>query len=195
MNSPTRRPYADADMPRLQDTVAAWIAEAGRCGYDHIGELPHRIYENLRGRRPVGDLVHIWEQRDDIVGLDINLRFGAAFDVFAAPSLRGTPVEVHMLASAAETTERLMAEREPYVLTDVFGCDVTRIGLLTQLGFARFRIWDHVTERDLAQSVDEPEVPDGFVVRSARMDDAEQLAAARTTRSTRTGRATNIDRR
>src|SRR5215831_12803654 len=40
------RPYSDTDMPRLQDTVAGWIAEAGSCGYDHIGELPHRIYED-----------------------------------------------------------------------------------------------------------------------------------------------------
>jgi hypothetical protein len=57
---PHRRPYTDADLPMLQRTVAGWIASAGRCGYDHIGELPHRIYENLRGRRPVGELIHVW---------------------------------------------------------------------------------------------------------------------------------------
>ncbi|MFC7722501.1 hypothetical protein [Nonomuraea recticatena] len=87
----TMRPYSDADLPVLQDTFARWIAEAGRCGYDHVGELPHRIYENLRGRRPVGSLVHLWEDASRIVGLAVNLRFGSAFDVFAAPSLRGSP--------------------------------------------------------------------------------------------------------
>lgn len=41
----------------LQDVVAGWIAQAGPGCYDHIGELPHRSYENLRGRQPAGDQV------------------------------------------------------------------------------------------------------------------------------------------
>ncbi|MBE1485577.1 GNAT family N-acetyltransferase [Plantactinospora soyae] len=176
------RPYSDADLPRLQETFAAWIAEAGRCGYDHVGELPHRIYENLRGRRPVGELVQIWETVDsEIVGLAINLRFGASFDVFTAPALRGTDAEREMLRVAYRTTARYMAGDEPgeYVLTDVFDRDGTRIRLLTDLGFAKFRTWDEVTVRDLAQPVAEAVVPDGFVLRTARLADAEQLAAAR----------------
>jgi ribosomal protein S18 acetylase RimI-like enzyme len=168
-------------MPRLLETVAAWIAEAGRCGYDHIGELPHRIYENLRGRRVVEDLVQVWESRNDIVGLAINLRFGAAFDVFTAPSLRGTPAELEMLRVAYDTTARYMDRNmgRPYVLTDLFSCDATRGQLLAQLGFERFRTWDYVNERDLDAPIAEPQVPEGFVVRSARMDDADQLATAR----------------
>jgi ribosomal protein S18 acetylase RimI-like enzyme len=175
------RPYTDADMPRLLETVAAWIAEAGRCGYDHIGELPHRIYENLRGRRAVGNLVHLWEADNNIVGLAINLRFGSAFDVFTAPSLRGTPAELEMLRVASDTTARYMdgSAGGAYVLTDVFSCDATRAQLLAQLGFERFRTWDYVNERDLTDPIAEPRVPDGFVVRSARMDDADQLAVAR----------------
>jgi len=173
----TRRPYADADLPRLQETFAAWIAEAGRCGYDHVGELPHRIYENLRGHRAVGELVHLWESADDIVGLAINLRFGSAFDVFVAPSLRGSPAELEMIRSAAATTARLMDGT--YVLTDAFDCDATRIGLLTRLGFEHFRTWDYLNERALDGPVAEPRLPDGFIVRSARMTDADQLAAAR----------------
>ncbi|MGW4466109.1 GNAT family N-acetyltransferase [Micromonospora sp. NPDC004704] len=176
-----KRPYADHDLPRLQETFADWIAAAGRCGYDHIGELPHRIYENLRGQRPVGDLVHLWEDRDTIVGLAINLRFGSAFDVFTAPPLRGTPAELRMLRDAYETTAGLLTggSGDGYVLTDVFDCDTTRIGLLNELGFVRFRTWDDSRERDLSDPVGDSPVPTGFVVRSARMADAEQLAAAR----------------
>ncbi|WP_066939663.1 GNAT family N-acetyltransferase [Microtetraspora fusca] len=178
-NDLTVRPYADADMPLLQRTFADWIAEAGRCGYDHIGELPHRIYENLRGRRPVGELVHVWEGVGGVAGLAINLRFGAAFDVFTAPSLRGTAAESHMLRTAYETTGRLMGEDEPFVLTDLFDCDTVRADLLSQLGFTRFRVWDHVNERDLSGQVAEPRLPAGFVVRGARPDDAAGLAEAR----------------
>ncbi|MEE6261286.1 GNAT family N-acetyltransferase [Plantactinospora sonchi] len=173
------RPYTDADLPHLQATVATWIAEAGSCGYDHIGELPHRIYENLRGHHPVGDLVHVWELADTTVGLAINLRFGAAFDVFTAPALRGGPTEHEMLRVAYETTARHLADAEEYVLTDVFDRDVTRIRLLTELGFTQFRTWDDVTERDLGDPLPEPTTPDGFVLRSARLTDADQLAEAR----------------
>ncbi|MFC6018626.1 GNAT family N-acetyltransferase [Plantactinospora solaniradicis] len=180
------RPYSDADLPRLQETFAAWIAGAGRCGYDHVGELPHRIYENLRGRRPVGELVQLWESTrpesvGEIVGLAINLRFGAAFDVFTAPALRGTDAEREMLRTAYGTTARYMAVDEPeeYVLTDAFDCDGTRIRLLTELGFAQYRTWDDVTTRDLAESVAAPAAPAGFVVRPARLADAAQLADVR----------------
>ncbi|ROT33977.1 N-acetyltransferase [Micromonospora sp. HM5-17] len=178
-NVPRPRPYTDADLPRLTATVAAWIAEAGRCGYDHIGELPHRIYENLRGRRPVGDLVQLWETGDEIVGLTISLRFGAAFDVFTAPALRGGAAEVAMLRHAYETTARHLADDEEFVLTDVFDRDTTRIRLLTELGFTRFRTWDEVTERDLTDPLPEPSVPEGFVLRGARLADADRLAEAR----------------
>jgi mycothiol synthase len=171
------RPYRDADMPALQKTVAEWIAEAGRCGYDHIGELPHRIYENLRGRRPVGELVQVWEGGPGIVGLGINGRFGEAFDVFAAPSLRGSAAEEQMLRVAAETTGALTTQ--PYVGTDVFDCDATRIDLLTRLGFARFRVWDDVRERALGGARPRAAAVPGFTIRPATVADADGLAEAR----------------
>ena len=91
------RPYADTDLPLLQEAVANWISVAGRCGYDHVGELPHRIYENLRGRWPVGDVVHLWDDAEGLAGIAITMRFGVAFDVFAAPRLRGGAAEREML--------------------------------------------------------------------------------------------------
>jgi ribosomal protein S18 acetylase RimI-like enzyme len=180
MSAPRVRPYTDADLPRLVETFARWIAAAGRCGYDHPGELPHRIYENLRGRQPVGDLVELWEDGADLVGIGISLRFGAAFDVFAAPALRGSDAEREMLLRAYQVTARFMADDSgPFVLTDVFDCDSARIRLLTGLGFERFRTWDDVTERDLRDPVDEPAPGAGFLLRGARPEDADQLALAR----------------
>jgi mycothiol synthase len=174
------RPYADEDLPRLLDTVAGWISEAGRCGYDHIGELPHRIYENLRGRRPVGDLVRLWEAGGAIAGVEINLRFGVAFDVFAAPALRGSEAERSMLLSAYQTTASLIdPQAGPFVLTDVFDCDAARIRLLAGLGFEQFRSRDHIRERDLRDLAGPPGPGDGYLLRSARLQDAGQLAAAR----------------
>lgn len=172
------RAYRDSDLAALQETVSAWIAQAGRCGYDHIGELPHRVYENLRGRRPVGELVRVWEDGPALVGLDICLRFGEAFDVFTAPALRGSPAEEEMLRVAAETTAALTTR--PYVVTDAFDCDATRAELLERLGFTRFRVWDDVRERPLDGPF-RPAPPPGFVLRSAEPADADDLADARNT--------------
>ncbi|WP_157756548.1 GNAT family N-acetyltransferase [Plantactinospora sp. KBS50] len=175
----TLRPYADTDLPRLQDAVASWIATAGRCGYDHVGELPHRIYENLRGRRPVGELVRLWEDAGEIVGVAVCLRFGVAFDVLAAPALRGTDGERSMLATAATVTAERASGR--YVLTDVWDCDTVRARLLGEQRFTRFRTWDHVRERGLATPPAEPSPPAGFRLRPARLADADRLAEARNT--------------
>lgn len=166
-------------MPWLQQTVAGWIAQAGRCGYDHVGELPHRVYDNLRGHGPVADLVQIWETADGLAGIGICLRFGSAFDVFAAPALRDGPLAQRMVEEAAATTARLAAPGEQFVLTDVFDCDTARITLLERLGFARFRVWDDVTEREIGDDLPPVQVPDGFTVRSARLSDAGGLAQAR----------------
>jgi mycothiol synthase len=170
-------------MPKLQDTVAGWIAEAGRCGYDHIGELPHRIYENLRGRLPIGEVVQLWDDADGLAGIAITMRMGVVFDVFAAPRLRGAESEREMLQAAFETTARLMSADEPFVLTDVFDCDTERIRLLTELGFEHFRNWEDVRECDLTETIPDAGLDAGpsedFVVRGARLDDADHLAIAR----------------
>jgi ribosomal protein S18 acetylase RimI-like enzyme len=148
--------------------MAEWIAEAGSCGYDHIGELPHRIYANPRGRGPV----HVWESYGKIIGLDICLRFGAAFDVFTSPELRGSATERDIIEAAAATTARHSTAE--YVLTDVWDCDAIRVKQLERLGFEHFRTWDHVNERDLDTVPVTPHQP-----RPARLADAAQLAEAR----------------
>ncbi|MEU8319313.1 hypothetical protein AB0C33_13150 [Nonomuraea sp. NPDC048881] len=105
------RVFRHEDLPRLRQVLSGWIAEAGRCGYDHAGELPHRVYDNLRDRRPAAELVRLWEDAGGLAGIAILLRFGCAFDVFAAPRLRGGPAELDMLEWAAGATARRAAGR------------------------------------------------------------------------------------
>ena len=174
------RPYADADLHRLRGAVGAWIAEVGRCAYDHVGQIPRRIYGTPRLGLPVGDRVQVWEDADGaVVGLAINLRFGVAFDVFAAPAVRGTVLERGMVEATYRTMGRMLAPGEPFVLTDVFDCDEVRAALLTDLGFARFRVWDEVEERSLESVPPITELAPGFTVRAARTSDANGLAAVR----------------
>jgi mycothiol synthase len=174
-------PYREADLPALQSQMARWIAQSGRCGYDHIGELPHRIYDNLRGRDPIGDHVTVWRAGTAVAGLAITNRFGNAFDVFTAPPWRGTAAETTMLRFGFDTTGSRLAtaSTNQWVLTDVFECDTIRIRLLTELGFARFRIWDDSATLVLTSPAPVVHLADGFEVRGARLSDAPGLAEAR----------------
>ncbi|MCB0104567.1 MAG: GNAT family N-acetyltransferase [Caldilineaceae bacterium] len=178
--------YRDDDLPRLQDTLAEWIQRAGACGYYHPGNIAHRIYEGFSGRIPRHDLVHLWEEADEIIGFTYSFVFDAAFFAFVAPHHRGSAVELELLRTAMSTTERYMAETNqdeqtefPPLITDVYNCDQIRIDLLTQLGFEHYRTWDWITERSLAEPVPEPVLPAGFTVRTATPDDADGLAAIR----------------
>jgi mycothiol synthase len=177
------RAYTDEDLPWLQSAMAAWRREVGLCGYGHVGELPHRIYGGLRGRHPVGDLVRIWEDRAGVAGVAIAFRFDTAFDAFAAPHVRGTDAEADMLRWAGRTTREHMdraGHADRPVVTDVFGCDGVRAAMVHRLGYRRFRLFDHIAERSLRRALPAAAPPAGFTVRSATVDDAEELAAART---------------
>jgi mycothiol synthase len=179
----TARPYTDNDLPQLQAALASWIQTDGDCGYCHIGELRHHIYSDLSifaGIIPIGELVQIWEDESGIVGIAINLRFDNAFEVFTSPKYRGTDDEIKMLETAAETALRLMKQlerKETSVIIDVWDTDTTRIKLLTQLGFAEYRVWGYYNERSLNVQITELVLPEGFTIRGARPDDYERLAA------------------
>lgn len=177
------RPYADDDLPEAQAALAAWIGRAGLCGACHPGDLAHRIYDGLAGRRPVGELVRLWHGADGAVAaITICLRFDAVFEAFVAPEHRAGAVELAVLRDAAARTRRL-ADGEGRaavpVGTDAYACDGGRRSLLERLGFEDHRLWDHVTSRPLAGPVPPPVLPDGFAVRPATMDDHAELAAVR----------------
>lgn len=176
------RPYRDADLPLLQVALAGWIEQAGDCGYYHPGNIAHRIYEGFGGSVPRDQLVHLWEEAGEIVGFTYSFVFECAFFAFVAPQHRGTVVERMILQRVIAHTERLMVEtRQPEetAITDVYDCDQARIALLTELGFIHYRTWDWITKRPLATPIPTASIPDGFLIRPAKMDDADDLAAIR----------------
>lgn len=172
--------YNDDELPELQAALAGWIQAAGDCGYYHIGNLPHWIYAVLRGSRPAGELVRIWRDNRGIAAIAICHLFGAAFQAFTRPDLRGSAAEAMILTAAASITHEAMGSlsNQP-VVTDVVSCDTRRMRLLEELGFMRYRVWDHILECDLARPLAEPHVPQGFTIRAATRADAAQLALAR----------------
>jgi GNAT superfamily N-acetyltransferase len=170
------RAYRDADLPRLQRALAEWIAGEGPCGYCHVGEVAHRIVEELAARGTVTELVRVWEDGGAVGGFSIEHRFDGAFEVFASPAVRGTDVEVEMLRVAADA-EAARSSVEP--ITDVWVGDDRRVAALHRLGFEQYRLWDHILQRPLAEPIAPASVPDGFGVRLASIADAPGLARAR----------------
>jgi ribosomal protein S18 acetylase RimI-like enzyme len=177
-----QRAYCDDDLPALQAALADWITQSGSCGYGHIGDLPHRIYAELRGRHPIGALVQIWEAAGTISGVAICFRFEAAFDLLVAPILRGSTVELAMLETATSITHQhmqMIGRAGDPVLSDVYRCDIQRQALLAQLGFAEYRMWDEIAERSLAEAIPAVHLAHGFQIRAATFHDAAGLADAR----------------
>ena len=176
----TSRTYTDDDLPRLQTALAAWIHEAGDCGYIHVGEVVYRIYTNFQGEIPVTDLVQVWEDESGIMGFAINLRFDNAFEVYVCPKYRGTDEELMMLQTTSDRTRQLMNQlgrEEKNIIMDVWHLDATRIKLMTQLGYEQYKVWGYYQTRSLADVIPEPFSPDGFTIRGATLADSEQLAA------------------
>jgi len=175
--------YLDSDLPRLQATVAAWIADAGACGYYHPGNIAHRIYEGFGNGQVRHELVQLWLTGEEIVGFAYHGVFDAGFFVFTCPRYRGRAAERQMVRAASAATRRYLKrigrEDQP-VITDVYDCDQPRIDLLTELGFVPYRTWDYITTRPLTAPIPAPRLPDGFTIRGATVDDCAQLAAIRT---------------
>lgn len=174
--------YRDTDLPHLQSTLVRWIQWAGDCGYYHPGNVAHRLYEGFGEGQSPYELVRIWRNGDEIVGFGYAAVFDVAFFAFVAPDYRGTDLERTILRTVQTmTSEHRQARRLPVepLITDVYNCDQIRMDLLAEQGFARYRIWDDITEQALDRDLPMPVVPEGFTIRSATMADAAQLAAIR----------------
>lgn len=177
-----RTPYHDEDFRHLQAALRHWIATAGNCGYIHADELSYRIYAARRTFPADFQRVHLWRDDAAIRGFAINLRFDNAFEVYIAPSLRGTNAEKQILQAAADETLRALrqsGEDASQVIIDVWDCDQARRDALEAIGFERYRVWCHQVERSLSDSIPAPQLPDGFHIRAATMDDYAGLAAVR----------------
>jgi mycothiol synthase len=171
-----------ADLAAMQAALAGWIMGAGNCGYCHIGDLPHRIYNGLRGRYPTEALVRLWRAGGTVLAFSLSSPRMSGFDAFVSPDHRGGALEREVLTWGYETTRRWMdreGKNDSAVITDVDDGDETRSALLLELGFQPDNApWLVVNERSLDGDLPEIVLPEGYHIRGAVGDeDAEQLAA------------------
>lgn len=177
----TSRAYGGAvDLTMMQTALATWIAASSDCGYMHVGDLPHRLYNGNRGRYPLNDIVHVWMYADELIGFALVYPEQHAYDVQVHPAHRATEAERAMLVWAEtrcrQWMERAGADDEP-ILTDYVAGDTARRTLLDEMGYRVDEApYMFVTERDL-ENIPDPILPDGFRIRPAKDAEHAQLAA------------------
>ncbi len=156
------------DLAWMQAALAEWRADDW-CGHLHPGDVPHRIYNGLRGHDP-GRNVRLWGD----AGFLLIYPHWNAFDYEHEPGRDDLGEE---MSEFAEQELSARATRDDQIATDVWDCDARRAALLDARGYERNDPLHTVTVRSL-DDVPEPVLPDGFAVRAARgPNDAAGLAA------------------
>lgn len=175
------RPYQDEDLESLQTALASWIQQQGHdTGYCHVGDIPHRIYNGIRGRVPRGEIIRIWEIRGQIIGIGFAQPYHNGFDAFISPDYYGTELEREIFEWTTETTRQYMNQigrEDKPISADADAEDTNRQNLLKDLNFTQGDNWLNVTLRDLSEPIPDVSLPEGFTIRASTMDDYAQLAA------------------
>jgi mycothiol synthase len=166
------------DATLLFDALSSWIAQGGSTGYDHPGDIPHRLYNGMRGRWPLAELCRVWEGSTGVEAMAMVYPPWDGFDVFVAPGNRGTSVEEDGLAWSVDTCRRFRDDlgRVGPISTDVHRGDLVRASLLRAAGFSRRRDWMAITRLPLGGRLPARPLPAGFSIRTASRRDAERLA-------------------
>jgi len=175
-----RRGYkGEVDLKLLQDFNASAITVTDHCGYLHPGDIPHHIYNGNKYYNPA-DLLTIWEDDQGIAAwLLVNVRF-KGFDAQVRPDLRGSDLEREVLELAYHRTVEMVHLHEitcDNISADAFRGDTARIQLLGDLGWVSAGELPYVLNRTGLNPVAVPDLPDGFLFRSAKdVDDTDALA-------------------
>lgn len=164
----------------MQTALAEWVQTAGHGIYCHTGDLPHCIYNGLRGRYPRDEVVRIWRKADTIIAFALVYPRHKGFDVFVSPDFRGGDLEREVLTWATTNTRAWMDregnQSEP-VLADVYDRDEHRAVLLAELGYsAADDPWIVINEQSLDSPLPEVDLPAGYTIQSGVVEqDATKL--------------------
>lgn len=174
MNAYTVRPYrGESDLHRMQTLCAESVQQAGKCGYLHVGDIPHRIYNLLR-RQPIPDparFVRLWEDSTGtLVGWALCYPQWGAFDAQIHASHRGGALEQQVISDAETTVLEIMRLHKitpGEMATDVYEGDIYRAAALESRGYQRGAQVDTMCWRSLKTPIPDPTLQDGYSIRSA----------------------------
>jgi len=169
------------DLEAMQNALAKWSQTAGDCIYLHVGDIPHRVYNGMRGRFPVEEIVRIWENQGEIIGFVCCYPYWEAYDALVSPDFRGGDIERELLEWAYKNTRFWMDKigtGDKPIVTDWMNGDTPRLSLFQELGYQEQRPHGVLTERSLLDPIPESKLSEGYHIRSAAgLDEAGKLAA------------------
>ena len=120
----------------------------------------------------------VWEESGAIIGIVLVGPYYQMFNVFLRSDYRGTQVEQNMLIQGYTIARHYMNEigrAEKAVIHEVHKGDKKRIQAALAVGFMMGEPYGNDTERSLNEPIPESQLPDGFSIRAATMDDYLQL--------------------
>jgi mycothiol synthase len=160
-----------SDLLQMQNALAQWMQQAGDSIYWHVGDVPHRLYDNLSGLFPLDAVVRLWKNAAEIIGFAVAQPDSARFDAFLHPDYRGTNVERDIVTWAY----KIVGQDANPVRANVYAGDATRLQILLAMGFEKDVTYLCMTQRALLDKIDAPALPNGCVIRPAGIDDAIAL--------------------
>lgn len=168
----------DADLAAIQAALMGWVAQTGDGYYCHPGDVAHRIYNGLRNKFSLPDVVTIWEDAGTIVAFSISYpkKAVAFFDAFVHPEYRDA-IEAQVIEQAEKNLLTHATVQVEKMGVGALSTDVRRAEILSMLGYERGEAVIRVTTRDLGDNLPDYGLPDGYSIRSATMEDVERLMA------------------
>ena len=177
----SRSYQSEADLHKIQTAVAEWIALAGFSGYLNPSDIGLRLCNGNR-KYDHREIVRLWEAADgQIVGCGMVYPAWSSYEVLLHPAYRQPALEIEMLDWAEREIIRQMQQlgRDTQTIErHVFEGDTARITLLHQRGYRRGEHSETISVRRLDEPFPQPQLPDGFSIRSvAGEQDADKLVA------------------
>jgi mycothiol synthase len=181
MSISTRAYKSEADLHKIQAATAKWIAIAGFQGYLNVSDIALRMFNGMRKYDPA-EIVRLWEDSDgQVVGWAMAYPAWNSYEVLLHPDYRQHRLAMDILEWAERETINKMAkvgEDNRTIQLDVFDLDMTRIALLEQRGYSRREHRGTISIRLLDAPIPQPQLPDGFSIRSVQGErDADKLVA------------------
>lgn len=175
-----QKQYREAnDLQRVQDAHMRWIKQAGDCNMIHKGDIRHRLFNGSRRYDP-STVFHWWEdETGEISGWVLLYPHWEAFDMDLAPHLRYTDFHKQMMDwTEANLIELMEADgnQPAKIIRESMNCDAQFDSMLQSRGYVKQNHTLNVTEQSLDYDIPQPQLPEGFFVRQATVDDLDNLA-------------------
>jgi len=163
--------FGSVDAERLQAFTARCIAENGRAGMLHPGDVVHHIYNGLRRDDPA-ELVHLWEDESGEIRAWTLLDPGRAghdpqIDISMREQYPKFETEVNVWSEGSLLA--LMKQRgteATHIETDADEVDAERIAMLESLGWEAQDTEILMLTRRSLEDLKPVDLPDGYKVRT-----------------------------